>query len=248
MYSLYCDIYFIVVICNRTCKYLWMYLDLFFLLIPSLWIYQGLLRWLSGKESACQCKELWVRSLDQKDPLEEEVATHSSILAWRIPWTEKSGRLQSMGSQRVAYDWTTNTQTHTHIMKKRLNKLSIEDMYLNIIKTIMTSPQLILMLFIRSVMSLCDPMTIAHQASLSFTISWSLLKVMFIESVMSSNDTILCHALFLLPLLFPSIRVFFNESDLISGGQGFGASASASVLPMNIQGWFPLELAGLIFL
>ena len=80
------------------------------------------------------------------------------------------------------------------------------------------------------------PCTAAHQASLYFTISWSLLKVMFIESVMSSNDTILCHAPFLLPLLFPSVRVFFNESALISGGQGFGASASASVLPMNIQG------------
>ena len=195
---------------------------------------------------AMQETKVW--SLGQEFPLEKEMATHSSILAWRIPWTEESGRHQSMGSQRVAYDWTTNTQTHTHIMKKRLNKLSIEDMYLNIIKTIMTSPQLILMLFIRSVMSLCNPMTIAHQASLYFTISWSLLKVMFIESVMSSNDTILCHAPFLLPLLFPSIRVFFNESALISGGQGFGASASASVLPMNIQGWFPLELAGLIFL
>ena len=44
-------------------------------------------------------RETWVRSLGQKDPLEEGVATHSSILAWRIPWTEESGRLQSMGSQ-----------------------------------------------------------------------------------------------------------------------------------------------------
>jgi len=42
-------------------------------------------------------QETWVRSLDQEDALEEEMATHSSILAWRIPWTEKPGRLQSMG-------------------------------------------------------------------------------------------------------------------------------------------------------
>ena len=42
-------------------------------------------------------QETWVRSLDQEDDLEEEMATHSSILAWRIPWTEKPGRLQSMG-------------------------------------------------------------------------------------------------------------------------------------------------------
>ena len=45
-----------------------------------------------------------VRSLDQEDPLEKEMATHSSVLAWKIPWTEKPGRLQSMGSQRVGYD------------------------------------------------------------------------------------------------------------------------------------------------
>ena len=45
--------------------------------------------------------ETWVRSLGQKDPLEEEMVTHSSILAWRIPWTEEPGGLQSMRSQRV---------------------------------------------------------------------------------------------------------------------------------------------------
>ena len=57
---------------------------------------------MSGKESACNAgdAELWVRSLDWEDPLEEGVATHSSILAWRIPWTEEPGRLQSMGSQK----------------------------------------------------------------------------------------------------------------------------------------------------
>ena len=44
-------------------------------------------------------------SLGQGDPLEEEMATHSSILAWRIPWTEEPGRLQSIGWQRVGYDW-----------------------------------------------------------------------------------------------------------------------------------------------
>ena len=48
--------------------------------------------------------ETWVRSLGQEDPLEEEMATHSSILAWKIPWTEEPGRLQSMGSQRVGHD------------------------------------------------------------------------------------------------------------------------------------------------
>ena len=45
-----------------------------------------------------------VRSLDRKDPLEKEMATHSNTLAWRIPWREESGRLQSRGSQRVGHD------------------------------------------------------------------------------------------------------------------------------------------------
>ena len=49
-------------------------------------------------------RETWVRSLGQEDPLEKEKATHSSTLAWKTPWTEKSGRLQSMGLQRVGHN------------------------------------------------------------------------------------------------------------------------------------------------
>jgi hypothetical protein len=48
--------------------------------------------------------ETWIQSLGQEDLLEKEMATHSSILAWKIPWTEESGRLQSMGSQRARHD------------------------------------------------------------------------------------------------------------------------------------------------
>ena len=55
----------------------------------------------------------WVRSLGQEDPLEKEMATRSSILAWRIPWTEKPGGLQSTGSQRVGHDWATSLYIHT---------------------------------------------------------------------------------------------------------------------------------------
>ena len=62
--------------------------------------------------------------------------------------------------------------------------------------------------------TLCDPWTAAHQASMSFTISQSMLKLMFIESVMPSNHLILCHPLLLPPSIFPSIRVFSNESVL----------------------------------
>ena len=49
-------------------------------------------------------RETWVRSLGREDPLEKEMATHSSILAWRIPWMEEHGGLQSTGSQRVGHD------------------------------------------------------------------------------------------------------------------------------------------------
>ena len=51
-------------------------------------------------------QEMWVPSLGQEDPLEEGLETHSSILAWRIPWTEEPDGLQSMGSQRVRHDWS----------------------------------------------------------------------------------------------------------------------------------------------
>ena len=50
----------------------------------------------------------WVRSLGQEDGLEKEMATHSSILAWKVPWMEKPARLQSMGSQKVGHDWATS--------------------------------------------------------------------------------------------------------------------------------------------
>ena len=93
---------------------------------------------------------------------------------------------------------------------------------------------------------LATPWTTAlRQASLSITSSWNLLKLMSIESVIPSNHLILCCPLLLLPSIFPSIRVFQISQFFASGGQSIGASASASVLPMNIQDWFPLRLAGL---
>ena len=79
------------------------------------------------------------------------------------------------------------------------------------------------------------PQNEAQQATLSFTISQSLLKLMSIESVMPFNHLILCCPLLLLPSIFPSIRIFSNESALIRW-PNIGASASVSVLPMNIQG------------
>ena len=78
--------------------------------------------------------------------------------------------------------------------------------------------------------------TAVHQASLSITISWSLSKLTSVESVMPSKHLILCHRLLLLPSIFPASRSFQMSQLFTSGGQSLGASASASVLPKNIQG------------
>ena len=93
----------------------------------------------------------------------------------------------------------------------------------------------------QSCLTLCDPMEYTRQASLSLTISWSLLKLMAIESVMPSSQLVLCHLLLFLPSIFPSIRIFPVSWLFTSGSQNIEASMSTSVLPMNIQHRFPLE-------
>ena len=79
------------------------------------------------------------------------------------------------------------------------------------------------------------PWTAARQASLSITSSRSLLTLMFIESIMLSNQLFLCHLLLLLPSILPSIRVFPMSQSFISGGQSIGVSASASVLQWTLR-------------
>ena len=84
----------------------------------------------------------------------------------------------------------------------------------------------------------------ACQPSLSITNSYRLLKLMSIESVMPSNHLILWRPLLLPPSIFPSLRIFPRSQFFTSGGQSIGASASASVLPMNIQDLFSLGWTG----
>ena len=92
------------------------------------------------------------------------------------------------------------------------------------------------------------PWTAACPGSSVSTVSQSLLKFMSIESVMLSNHLILCCPLLILPSVFPSIKVFSDQLALCISGQSVGASTSVSVFPMNIWGWFPLGLIGLISL
>ena len=104
-------------------------------------------------------------------------------------------------------------------------------------------------MYVSSVQSLfTTPYTAARQASLSIANSQSLLKLISIELVMPSNHLILCHPLLLLPSVFPSIRVFSNESALCIRWPKYW-SFSFSISPsMNIQGWFILGLTSLILL
>ena len=92
------------------------------------------------------------------------------------------------------------------------------------------------------------PWTGACQAPLFSNISQSLLKFVLIELVMLSNHHILCRRLLLLPSVFLRIGVFSTELALASGSQSIEASASTTVLPMNIWGQFPSGLTGLISL
>ena len=178
--------------------------------------------------------ETWVQSLGREDPLEKERITHSSILAWRIPWTEKPGRLQSKGSQRVRHDWATSLtylltyQSFSEIgiqSQLRVSGLSKRWEWISVQFSSVT----------QSCPTLCDPMKhstpglpVHHQLSeftQTYVRPWP---------VMPSSHLILCHPLLLLPST--------------SGGQSIEVSASASVLLLNIQDWSPLGWTGWISL
>ena len=92
------------------------------------------------------------------------------------------------------------------------------------------------------------PWTAAPQVHLSFIISWSLLKLMSTESVMLSNHLILCCPFSFCLQFLPASGSFPINQFFTLGGQSIGVSALASVLPINIQSWFPLRLTGLISL
>ena len=73
-------------------------------------------------------QELWVRSLVQEDHLEEEIVTHSIISAWKIPWTEEGGRLQSMASQTVRHDLATeHIYTSSYVFDHCVGKITLEE-------------------------------------------------------------------------------------------------------------------------
>ena len=141
-------------------------------------------------------QETWIQSLGQEDPLEEEMATHSSILAWKIPWTNP-------------------------------NPVQFSCSVVSIFVT---------------------PGTVARQVSLSITNPWSLLKLVCIEAW--SHPTISSSVIPFssCPQSFPASGSFPLSQLFTSGSQSIGVSATTSVLPMNIQDWFPLGWTGWISL
>ena len=145
-------------------------------------------------------------------------------ISCKIPgWMKIKLELRLPGETSITTDvWMTPPMAESEEeLKTLLMRVKDEnekaDLKLNIQKTrIMASGPITSwqMLLFSPVRLFVTPWTAAHQASLTFTISWSLLKLMSIESVMPSNYPIICHSLPLLPSIFPSIRVFSNESSL----------------------------------
>ena len=132
------------------------------------------------------------------------MAIHSSILAWRIPWTEEPGGLQSMGSQRVGHNWVTNT---TKCMSIGTKGCDLIWMYI-------LCRSCCCCLVAKSCSTLCNPMNCRKPGLPVLHNFPEFAQLMSIELVMSSNHLILCHPLLLLPSIFLSIRVYSNESAL----------------------------------
>ena len=144
------------------------------------------------------------------------MATHSSILSWRIPGTEEPVGLPSMGSHRVGHDW---------------RDLAAAVQFSSVA---------------RSCPTLCSPMNYSMPGFPVHPNSRSLLRLMSIELVMPTNHLILYHPLLLHLQSFPASGSFPRSRFFTSDSQSIGSSAS--VLPMNIQHWFPLGWTGWISL
>ena len=150
------------------------------------------------------------------------------LLPGKIPWMDKPGGLPSMGSHRVRHDWS--------------DLAAAEAEWLDYIFTLVQSVQ-----SLSSVLLFVNPWTTARQASLSITNSQNLLKLMSIELVMPSiSSSVVPFSSHLQS--FPVSGSFQMSQFFASGGQSIGVLASASVLPMNIQDWFPLGWTGWISL
>ena len=188
-----------------------------------------------------------VLPLDRADPLEEGIATHSSIIVWRIPQIEEPGRLQSIGLQTVRCDWS-------HLACKHKG----EGSYTPGMRSWQASPcPWAEWLEANSIQFSCSVMSDSlqpHELQHARPHCPSPTPGVYPNAYPSSrwcHPTISSSAvpLLLLSSILPSIRVFSNESvPRIRWPSSIGVSGSTSVLSMNTQGWSPLEWTCQIFL
>ena len=170
--------------------------------------------------------QLWVQSLGQEDPLKEGTATHSSILMWRIPRTEKPGGLQSTASQRFRHDWTDLAGIYVYMTCLYYNS-SVTQLY----------------------PTLCDPVDCSMPG---FPLHHKLLELAQTH-VHWVSDAIQPYYPLSSPSppafnLSKSQGLFQGVSSLHQVAKSIEISASASVFPMNVQDWFPISWTGWISL
>ena len=172
-------------------------------------------------------QETWVWSLGQEDPLEKEMVTHSSILVWTIPWTEEPGGWWPIELQGVKHNLVTKPPpppyTYTYICYLLFSRSVMSDSFQphGLQHTRLPCPSL-------------SPKVCSNSCPLGW---WC-------HPTVSSSVTVFSSC----PQSFPASESFPTSQLFTWGGQSIGTSASVPVLPVNIQGWFPLGLTGLICL
>ena len=198
--------------------------------------------------------ETWVWSLGWEDPLEKDMASHSSILAWRIPWTEEPGGLQSTGLQRVRHDWATSLQVcHGFPYKEQASNLTTA---VTIHSDFGAQENKIYRWFhffpFSSVQFSCSVVSDSlrpHVSQHARPPCPSPTPGVHPNSCASSQW---CHPAISssvvpfssCPQSLPASESFPMSQLVVWGGQSIGVLASASVLPINTQDWSPLEWTG----
>ena len=151
-------------------------------------------------------RETWVRSLGREDPLEKEMATHSGTLAWRIPWTEELGGLQSMGSHRVRHDWVTSLSRLVMAFLPRSKRLLIS--WLQSLSTVILEPKKMKSVTVSIVSaSICREVMGLGCQDLSFFGCWVLSQLFHFPLSPSSMGLVLLTFCILRLLIFLLVMV-----------------------------------------
>ena len=164
---------------------------------------------------------MWVRSLSGEDPLENSMETDSSILSWRILWTNEPVGLQSMETQRVRHNWANNTSFELS---------SVQFSHLVVSDSLWSHG-------LQHVSLQCPSLTLGAWSNSCPLSQWCHPTI---------SSSVVPFSSCLPP--FPASGSFSMSRFFASGGQSIGVSASVSVLPMNIHDWFPLGWIGWISL